>query len=85
MAIAEPLVSPDLDVIDLEIVGAKIIHAKFVGDKIVDGQIIDGRVIDPKNLAHKAARSRSIHIENTQTEIIAVVALGLFILTLHFW
>ena len=87
MAIAEPLVSRDLDVIDVEIVDAKIRHAKFVGDKIVDGQIVGGRLIDPKNSDRKAAaRARSVDVGDSQSEIIAAVVLGLAILVvLHFW
>jgi hypothetical protein len=41
-------------------------------------------VTESKDIGRKAARASSIDTEDIQSEIIAVVLLGLVILTLHF-
>lgn len=69
--------------IDGAIIGAKIIEPEIVGGKIVGGRIIDGRIVDLEPADRRFERARGVDAERRDSEIVAVVGLGLtFLLTL---
>ncbi len=76
--------APDHDVIDAEIVGATILNPKIVDGKIVDGRIVGGRVVHTRHRSLRAAlRARHLATHKLQTELVAVLCLGLLVVLLY--